>query len=155
MHSRCWTESEVKGRQTSWRFSGESESDLERIWPIRLFAGKMYPKNLNSIYIFHHHLSSSAHTRGGKGNVPAVNILTMMHKSWTADTGRSTPNARQTVGKMNVDSRMKSESEFHIQARTSRHSTLNDDAFLVFCLLLFYCGHPAGAPRSSFNWHLH
>ncbi|XP_037718097.1 mucin-5AC [Drosophila subpulchrella] len=65
---------------------------------------------------------------GGKGGsslaVPAVNILTMMHKSWTADTGHSAPNARQTVGKMNVDSRMKSGSEFHIQARILGQDTL-------------------------------
>jgi len=72
--------------------------------------------------------------------VPAVNILTMMHKSWTADTGHSAPNARQTVGKMNVDSRMKSGSEFHIQARILGQDTLPIPCvFSVIVLLLPSC----------------
>jgi len=60
-----------------------------------------------------------------------------MHKSWTADTGHSAPNARQTVGKMNVDSRMKSGSEFHIQARILGQDTLPIPCvFSVIVLLL-------------------
>jgi len=63
-----------------------------------------------------------------------------MHKSWTADTGHSAPNARQTVGKMNVDSRMKSGSEFHIQARILGQDTLPIPCvFSVIVLLLPSC----------------
>jgi len=98
---------------------------------------------------FHLYFSSSsesarsleAHMGGGKEGsslaVPAVNILTMMHKSWTADTGHSAPNARQTVGKMNVDSRMKSGSEFHIQTRILGQDTQPIPRALPVIVLLF------------------